>query len=258
MFIIAFVLAGNALEARAKHQTTAALKRLAQLQPKIARVMRIDQEIDLPLSDVRRNDVVLVRPGERLPVDGVVVQGTSAVDESMLTGEPMPVEKHPGDRVVGGTVNRTRRALLPRDDAGRRQRACADRAPDPRRPEHPGADSGAGRSHQRHLRAVGHRPRRSLTFFVWYVAADQAPLVRAFAAAVAVLIIACPCAMGLAVPTAVMVATGRGASLGLLIKGGDALQRAGEVTTVVLDKTGTVTEGRPAVTDVSVRARAHR
>ncbi len=107
VFIIAFVLAGNALEARAKHQTTAALKRLADLQPKIARVMRIDQEIDLPLSDVRRNDVVLVRPGERLPVDGVVVQGTSAVDESMLTGEPMPVEKQPGDRVVGGTVNRT-------------------------------------------------------------------------------------------------------------------------------------------------------
>jgi Cu+-exporting ATPase len=107
VFIIAFVLGGNALEARAKHQTTAALKRLAQLQPKIARVMRIDQEIDLPLSDVRRNDVVLVRPGERLPVDGVVVQGTSAVDESMLTGEPMPVEKHPADRVVGGTVNRT-------------------------------------------------------------------------------------------------------------------------------------------------------
>jgi Cu+-exporting ATPase len=107
VFIIAFVLAGNALEARAKHQTTAALKRLADLQPKVVRVMRIDQEIDLPLSDVRRNDVVLVRPGERLPVDGVVVQGTSAIDESMLTGEPMPVEKHPGDRVVGGTVNRT-------------------------------------------------------------------------------------------------------------------------------------------------------
>ena len=148
------------LEARAKHQTTAALKRLAQLQPKIARVVRIDQEIDLPLSDVRRNDVVLVRPGERLPVDGVVVQGTSAVDESMLTGEPMPVEKHPADRSRGRDGQSNGRALLPRDDPGRRQRAGADRPPDPRRPEHPGADSGAGRSHQRHLRAVGHRASR--------------------------------------------------------------------------------------------------
>ncbi len=251
VFIIAFVLAGNALEARAKHQTTAALKRLAELQPKIARVMRIDQEVDLPLSDVRRNDVVLVRPGERLAVDGVVVQGTSAVDESMLTGEPMPVEKHPGDRVVGGTVNRTgalyyRATTLGADSVLAQIVRLIRDAQSTRAPIQALADRISA------IFVPSVIGLSALTFLVWYVAADQAPLVRAFAAAVAVLIIACPCAMGLAVPTAVMVATGRGASLGLLIKGGDALQRAGEVTTVVLDKTGTITEGRPAVTDVSV------
>src|SRR5580765_4592124 len=251
VFIIAFVLAGNTLEARAKHQTTAALKRLADLQPKVARVMRIDQEIDLPLSDVRRNDVVLVRPGERLAVDGVVVQGSSSVDESMLTGEPMPVEKQPGDRVVGGTVNRTGalyyRATTPGADSVLAQivRLIRD-AQSTRAPIQALADRISA------IFVPSVIGLSALTFLVWYLAADQAPLVRAFAAAVAVLIIACPCAMGLAVPTAVMVATGRGASLGLLIRGGDALQRAGEVTTVVLDKTGTITEGRPAVTDVSV------
>ena len=251
VFIIAFVLAGNALEARAKHQTTAALKRLANLQPKTARIMRIDQEIDLPLADVRRSDVVLVRPGERLPVDGVVVQGSSAVDESMLTGEPMPVEKKPGDRVVGGTVNRTgaiyyRATTVGADSVLARIVRLIRDAQSTRAPIQALADriSAVFVPTVIGLSAV--------TFVIWYVAAEQAPLVRAFAAAVAVLIIACPCAMGLAVPTAVMVATGRGASLGLLIKGGDALQRAGDVTTVVLDKTGTVTEGRPAVTDVFV------
>ena len=251
VFIIAFVLAGNTLEARAKHRTTAALKRLADLQPKVARVMRIDQEIDLPLSDVRRNDVVLVRPGERLPVDGVVVQGSSSVDESMLTGEPMPVEKHQGDRVVGGTVNRTgalyyRATTLGADSVLSQIVRLIRDAQSTRAPIQALADRISA------IFVPSVIGLSALTFLVWYLAADQAPLVRAFAAALAVLIIACPCAMGLAVPTAVMVATGRGASLGLLIKGGDALQRAGEVTTVVLDKTGTITEGRPAVTDVSV------
>jgi len=251
VFIIAFVLAGNTLEARAKHQTTAALKRLADLQPRVARVMRIDQEIELPLSDVRRNDVVLVRPGERLPVDGVVVQGTSAIDESMLTGEPMPVEKHPGERVVGGTVNRTgalyyRATTLGADSVLAQIVRLIRDAQSTRAPIQALADRISA------IFVPSVIGLSALTFLIWYLAADQAPLVRAFAAAVAVLIIACPCAMGLAVPTAVMVATGRGASLGLLIKGGDALERAGGVTMVVLDKTGTVTEGRPAVTDVSV------
>jgi Cu+-exporting ATPase len=249
VIIIALILAGNALEARAKSRTSTALRSLAALQPRTARVLRDGKEMDVPAEEVRSGDTVAVRPGERIPVDGEVLSGASAVDESMLTGESMPVEKNAGDRVIGGTINRT---------GAFRYRATTL-----------GADSVLARIVQLMRDAQGSRaPIQKLadrissifvpvvisiaiaTFAVWFVAADAAPAVRAFAAAVAVLIIACPCAMGLAVPTAVMVATGRGAELGILIKGGEALQRAGDVTTVVLDKTGTVTEGRPTVTDV--------
>ncbi|HEX7917979.1 MAG TPA: heavy metal translocating P-type ATPase [Gemmatimonadales bacterium] len=249
IIIIALILTGNAFEARAKRQTSAALRALADLQPKTARVERDGREVDLPIAEVRRDDVVLVRPGERVPVDGEVVSGASAVDESMLTGEPLPVEKIVGARVFGGTVNRT---------GAFRLRATTL-----------GADSALARIVQLMRDAQGSRaPIQGLadrisavfvpvvlmiavtTFVVWFLAADQGQGVRAFAAAVAVLIIACPCAMGLAVPTAVMVATGRAASFGALIKGGEALQRAGDITTVVLDKTGTVTAGHPVVTDL--------
>jgi len=249
VIIIALILMGNALEARARSRTSAALRGLIALQPKTARVLRGTEEIDVPIEEVRSSDTVVVRPGERVPVDGEVLSGASAVDESMLTGESMPAEKAPGDRVIGGTINRT---------GAFRYRATTL-----------GADSMLARIVQLMREAQGSRaPIQRLadrisavfvpvvlqiaivTFVVWFVAADSAPAVRAFAAAVAVLIIACPCAMGLAVPTAVMVATGRGAELGALIKGGEALQRAGDITHVVLDKTGTVTEGRPTVTDV--------
>lgn len=249
VIIIALILTGNALEARAKSRTSAALRSLVALQPKTARVVRDQLEEDVPVELVKSGDVIIVRPGERVPVDGEVLSGASAVDESMLTGESMPVEKKAGDRVIGGTINRT---------GAFRYRATTL-----------GSDSVLARIVQLMRDAQGSRaPIQKLadqvssifvpvvisiaiaTFVVWFVAADAAPAVRAFAAAVAVLIIACPCAMGLAVPTAVMVATGRGAELGILIKGGEALQRAGDVTTVVLDKTGTITEGRPTVTDV--------
>ncbi|HET7754548.1 MAG TPA: heavy metal translocating P-type ATPase [Anaeromyxobacteraceae bacterium] len=249
VLIIALVLFGNMLEARAKRQTSAALRRLVQLQPKSARVVRAGAEVDVPVEDVHPGDVVVVRPGERIPVDGEVESGASAVDESMLTGEPLPVAKAKGDKVVGATVNGT---------GAFRYRATSV-----------GADSVLARIVKLMREAQGSRaPIQKLadrisgvfvpvvlsisiaTFVVWFVAADAAPAVRAFAAAVAVLVIACPCAMGLAVPTAVMVATGKGAELGVLIKGGEALERAHEVDTIVLDKTGTVTEGRPAVTDV--------
>ena len=264
VIIIALILTGNAFEARAKRQTSAALRALAQLQPKTARVLRPtpeggQAEVDLPIEAVRHDDVVLVRPGERVPVDGEVVSGESAVDESMLTGESLPVAKTTGDRVIGGTINRTgafrykattlgadsvlaQIVKLMRDAQGSRApiQALADR-----------------------MSAVFVPVVLSIaiaTFTTWFVldhatgASAGAALVRAFAAAVAVLIIACPCAMGLAVPTAVMVSTGKGAELGVLIKGGEALQRAGDVTTVVLDKTGTVTEGRPTVTDFVLSA----
>jgi len=253
IIIIALILTGNAFEARAKTATSAALRALAGLQPTSARVVRGEQEIDIPIADVARSDVIVVRPGERLPTDGEVIDGESAVDESMLTGESAPVAKTVGARVIGGTINRT---------GALRYRATTL-----------GADSVLAQIVRLMRDAQGSRaPIQNLadrisgvfvpvvvsiaiaTFVIWFVAGDvagfHAPAVRAFAAAVAVLIIACPCAMGLAVPTAVMVATGRGAEAGVLIKGGEALQRAGAIDTVVVDKTGTVTEGRPTVTDV--------
>ncbi len=260
IIIIALILTGNAFEARAKKQTSSALRALANLQPKTARVVRStaagEQEADVPIADVRAADVVIVRPGERLPVDGDVIAGESAVDESMLTGESFPVEKHPGDRVIGGTINRTGalryRATTLGEDSMLAQivRLMRD-AQGSRAPIQGLADRVSG------IFVPVVISLAILTFVTWFVAGDvaglAAPAVRAFAAAVAVLIIACPCAMGLAVPTAVMVATGKGAELGILIKGGQVLQEVGTVTTVALDKTGTVTEGRPTVTDV-VRA----
>ncbi|HEX6534338.1 MAG TPA: heavy metal translocating P-type ATPase [Gemmatimonadaceae bacterium] len=255
VIIIALILTGNAFEARAKRRTSAALRALAQLRPATARVARGDAEVDVPVEQVMSGDVIVVRPGERVPVDGEIVSGASAVDESMLTGESIPVEKQPGDRVIGGTINGTgafryrattvgeasvlsRIVRLMRDAQG--SRAPVQRLAD-------------------RISAVFVPVVISIavvTFATWFVASHVAgstpgaAAVRAFAAAVAVLIIACPCAMGLAVPTAVMVSTGRGAELGVLIKGGEALQRAGDVSVVVFDKTGTVTEGKPAVTDV--------
>lgn len=251
LFIIAFVLLGNTMEARAKRQTSAALRALADLQPKTARLLRNGTEQDVAVESVVRGDIVLVRPGERVPVDGSIVEGTSAVDESMLTGESLPVAKRQGDAVFGGTINGT---------GGFRLRA-----------EHVGADSAVQRIAKMMRDAQGSRApiqrladRVSaifvpvilalslLTFAGWIAFAGGDAVLRAFAAAIAVLIIACPCAMGLAVPTALMVASGRGAAHGILIKGGEALQRAGALNTVVLDKTGTITDGRPSVTEIVV------
>jgi P-type Cu+ transporter len=249
LFIVALVLLGNMFEARAKRQTSTALRSLVELQPATARVVRGDAEEVVPVEEVAHGDVVLVRPGERVPVDGEILAGRSALDESMLTGESLPVEKAVGDAVIGGTINRT---------GAFRYRAT-----------NLGADSVLAQIVRLMRDAQGSRaPIQKLvdrvtgvfvpvsisiaiaTFVVWFVVGPEPSLIPAFAAAVAVLIIACPCAMGLAVPTAVMVATGKGAEAGILIKGGEALQRARDVGTVVLDKTGTVTEGRPAVTEV--------
>ncbi len=249
IFIIGLILAGNALEARAKRQTSSAIRGLIALQPDTARVLRDGAELELPVSEVARGDIVVVRPGERVPVDGEIVFGSSAVDESMLTGESMPVAKHAGDRAIGGTVNRTgafrvRATALGAESTLARIVTLMREAQGSRAPIQHLADR---------ISAVFVPVVISIaiaTFVLWYLLAADAPVGRGLAAAVAVLIIACPCAMGLAVPTAVMVATGRGAALGVLIKGGEALQRAGSLDTVVLDKTGTVTEGRPAVTDI--------
>ncbi len=242
--IIGLILLGNLFEARAKRQTTTALRALADLQPKRVRVLRDLKEVEIGIEELQRGDIFVVRPGERVPADGEVVSGSSAVDESMLTGEPMPAAKGRGDRVTGGTINRTgalkvRATTLGKDSALARivalmRDAQASRAP---------------------VQALADRVSRVFvpvvvsiaiaTFVVWFVVGGA--FVPALVAAISVLIIACPCAMGLAVPTAVMVATGRGAQLGVLIKGGEALQRAADVDVVVLDKTGTITAGRPTV-----------
>jgi P-type Cu+ transporter len=249
VLIIAFILAGRALEARAKRQTTLALRRLVDLQPTTARVVRDGVEQEVAIEAVRRGDVVVVRPGERIPVDGQVVEGSSAVDESMLTGESMPVSKGAGDRVFGGTVNRTgafhaAATTLGEDSALARIVKLMREAQGTRAPIQNLADR---------VSAVFVPVVISIaivTAILWLVFGGTAHVVQAISASVSVLIIACPCAMGLAVPTAVMVATGKGAELGLLIKGGEALERAGKVDTVLLDKTGTVTTGRPEVTAV--------
>lgn len=249
ILIIGLVLLGNTLEGRAKGQTAAALRGLIRLQPKMARVRREDAERELPVSEIRRGDLILVRPGERIPTDGEVVSGKSSVDESMVTGESLPVEKGAGDRVIGGTLNR-RGALQYRATRLGAESTLAQivrllrEAQGQRAPIQRLAD----RVSAIFVPAV--LGLAVLTFIAWRYFAPGMSVMQAWVAAVAVLVIACPCAMGLAVPTAVMVATGRGAGLGLLVKGGEALQRLEKIDTVVFDKTGTITAGRAEVTDV--------
>jgi Cu+-exporting ATPase len=248
-WIIALVLLGNLLESRAKARTSAAVRRLIGMRPLVARLEQGGIEREMPVQEVRLGDVVVVRPGERIPVDGRVVSGSSAVDESMLTGEPLPVTKLPGAEVVGATVNgtgllRVRATRVGRDTVLSRIIRLVRDAQGSKAPIQKLADR---------VSAVFVPVVLSIaiaTFVLWYDVGPAPRLVQGLVAAVTVLIIACPCAMGLAVPTAVMVATGRGAERGILIRGGEALERAGEVTAVVLDKTGTITEGQPAVTTV--------
>jgi len=249
IFIIGLVLAGRAIEARARRKTSESLRRLVTLLPPSARVEENGAFVDKLLAKVRSGEIVVVRPGERIPVDGILVDGASEVDESMLTGEPLPVAKSRGDRVVGGTLNTTgafgyRATSVGAESVLARIVALMEDAQSSRAPIQRLADK-VSAVFVPVVLAIA-----IVTFIAWYFIAGPSALPHAIAAAVSVLIIACPCAMGLAVPTAVMVATGRGAEMGLLIKGGEILQRAGDVDTVVLDKTGTVTEGTPAVARV--------
>jgi Cu+-exporting ATPase len=248
--IIALVLLGRLLEARAKGQTSDAIRRLIGLQAKTARVLRDGQETDIPVEEVVPGDVVVVRPGEKIAVDGVVTDGASAVDESLLTGESLPVEKVSGDEVFGATVNGTgsfrfRATKVGKDTALQQivrlvQEAQSSKAPIARL-----ADVISGIFTPVVLCIA------VATFVIWYlVAPPETRIVMALVNFVSVLIIACPCALGLATPTAILVGTGRGAENGILIKGGEALETAHRVDTIVLDKTGTVTRGRPALTDV--------
>jgi len=251
IIIIALVLLGNAMEARAKTQTTRALRQLARLQPSTARVRRDGQEQEIAIAEVRAGDIVLIRPGERFPVDGEITSGSGAVDESMLTGESMPVDKTAGDRVIGATVNKTA-ALEVRATAVGAASVLARIVTLMR--EAQGSQAPIQRLADR-ISAVFVPVVISIaiaTFAAWMVLPAEPSFASAITAAVAVLIIACPCAMGLAVPTAVMVASGRGAAAGILIKGGEPLERLAAVDTVVFDKTGTLTEGTPRVTDTLI------
>jgi Cu+-exporting ATPase len=245
--IIALILVGKYLEARAKSQTSAAIKALIGLQAKTARVLRGGVEADVPLAEVRVGDVVIVRPGEKVPVDGIITSGQSSLDESMLTGESMPVQKGAGDTVIGATLNRTgsfqfRATRVGKDTALSQivklvQEAQGSKAPVQRLVDQVSSVFVPV--------VIGIA---LVTFAVWYLVSGD--FTQAMMFAVAVLVIACPCALGLATPTAIMVGTGTGAEHGILIKNAEALERASSLTTIVFDKTGTITEGQPAVTDV--------
>lgn len=255
--IITLIKLGKYLEARAKGRTSEALKKLMGLRARSARVIRAGQELEISVDDVQVGDLVLVRPGEKIPVDGVVVSGRSAVDESMLTGESLPVEKGPGAGVIGATINKLGAFQFEATKVGK-QTALAqiirlvEEAQGSKAPIQKLADQVSAIFVPVVIGIA------VLTFLVWYfiiplpAGSDASLFTRSLINMVAVLVIACPCAMGLATPTAVMVGTGKGAELGVLLKSGEALERAGKVTTVVLDKTGTITRGQPAVTDVVI------
>ncbi|HLI86263.1 MAG TPA: heavy metal translocating P-type ATPase [Bryobacteraceae bacterium] len=247
--IIALILLGRMLETRARGKASEAIRRLMDLQPPTARVLRGATETEIPLDEVRVGDIVAVRPGERIPVDGAVVEGGSAVDESMLTGESLPVDKAPGAPVFAGTMNRSGAFRFEAKKVGRgtvlRQmiqmvkQAQGSRAPVARLADVVSA-----------WFTLGVLLAAAATFLGWFFAG---PFAAALVNAVAVLIIACPCALGLATPTAIMVGTGRGAQRGILIKGGEVLETAQKIDTILLDKTGTLTLGRPQVTAVHPR-----
>jgi P-type Cu+ transporter len=251
--IIVLVLLGRYFETRAKGKTSEAVKKLIGLQPKAARVIRDGGEVDIPLEEVAMGDRVVVRPGEKVPVDGTVEEGESSVDESMMTGEPIPRDKERGDTVTGGTMNVNGRLVI--------------------HATHVGKDTALARIVRMVQEAQGSKPPigrladviasyfvpsvmgvAAVTFAAWWVFGPQPRLTYAMLSAISVLIIACPCALGLATPTSIMVGTGKGAELGILIRSGAALETAHKVDTVILDKTGTVTRGRPVLSGVRTAA----
>ncbi len=251
--IITLIKLGKFLEARAKGRTSEAIKKLMGLRAKTARVIRDGMEAEVSIDDVRVGDMILVRPGEKIPVDGVVVDGRSAIDESMLTGESLPVEKKPGDPVIGATLNKLGLLKFEATKVGKETALAqiiklVEDAQGSKAPIQKLADQVSAIFVPIVIVIA------LLTFAGWYFLAPQVDdqFTRALINMVAVLVIACPCAMGLATPTAVMVGTGKGAEMGVLFRNSEALERAGKVNVVVLDKTGTITKGQPAVTDVVI------
>jgi len=255
--IVVLILLGRLFEARAKGQTSEAIKKLMGLQAKTARVARDGGEVDIPIEEVEIGDIVVVRPGEKVPVDGVIKEGYSSLDESMVTGESMPVEKGAGDSVIGATINKTGTFRFEATKVGRDtmlahiidmvQTAQGSKPPIARL-----ADLIASYFVPA-VMAVA-----SLTFVAWYFFGPEPSFTYAMLNFIAVLIIACPCALGLATPTSIMVGTGKGAENGVLIRSGEALETAHKITTVVFDKTGTLTKGEPEVTDIVEGGLGHR
>jgi Cu+-exporting ATPase len=253
--IIALILLGRLLENRAKGRTSDAIRKLIGLQAKTARVIRQGRELDIPIADVVVNDIVLVRPGEKIPVDGEILQGTSTIDEAMVTGESIPVTKQPGDPVIGATLNKTGSFTFRATRVGREtflaqivqlvQQAQGSKAPIQRL-----ADQVTGWFVPIVIAIA------LITFILWFNLMGNVTL--ALINTIGVLIIACPCALGLATPTSIMVGTGKGAEYGILVKGAESLELAHKIQTIVLDKTGTLTQGKPTVTDyVTVHGTPH-
>jgi Cu+-exporting ATPase len=249
--VIALVVLGQALELRAKGRTSEAIKKLMGLQAKTARVIRDGQELDIPVEEVLVGDIVQVRPGEKIPVDGLILEGSSAVDESMLTGESLPTSKKPGDEVIGATLNKTgafkfRTTKVGKDTALAQIVKMVQDAQNSKAPIARLADTISGYFVPVvMILAV-------FTFILWFDIGPQPQLIYALVTAVTVLIIACPCALGLATPMSLMVGIGKGAENGILIRSGEALQTAQGIKIVVLDKTGTITKGKPELTDTVV------
>ncbi|MAF86080.1 MAG: copper-translocating P-type ATPase [Dehalococcoidales bacterium] len=247
--IIALILLGRFLEARAKGQTSEAIKKLIGMQPKMALVLRNGEEREIPIEDVQVGDLILVRPGERVPVDGTIRQGYSSLDESMITGESIPVEKQVGDEVVGATINKTgsfrfEATKVDKDTVLAQIIKLVEEAQGSKAPIQRLADIISAYFVPAVIGVA------IITFILWYLWGPAPALTFALLNFVAVLIIACPCALGLATPTAIMVGTGKGAENGVLIRSGEALETAHKIKAIILDKTGTLTQGQPVVTDV--------
>jgi len=247
--VVALVVLGMALEIRAKGKSSEAIKKLIGLQPKTAKVIRNNSEINIPVEEVVLDDIIIVRPGEKIPVDGVIVEGSSAVDEAMITGEAIPVEKRVDDEVIGGTINKTgsfkfKATKVGKDTALSQIIQMVEQAQSSKAPIQKIVDKVAGYFVPAVIIIA------IFTFIMWYVFGPDPNLIYALITFITVLVIACPCALGLATPISLMVGVGKGAENGILIRSGDALETAHKLNTIVLDKTGTITEGKPSLTDV--------
>ena len=246
--LITFIVLGKWLEARAKGKAGEAIKKLMGLQAKTARIVKDGREIDVLIKEVKANDIIIVRPGEKIPVDGKIIEGHSSIDESMISGESIPLEKTVGDEVIGATINKTgsfkfKATKIGKDTMLAQIIKVVDQAQSSKAPIQKFADTISGYFVPTVVAVA------LITFIIWYFFA-LAPFVAALLAFTAVLVIACPCALGLATPTAIIVGTGKGAEQGILIKGGEYLEAANKIQTIVFDKTGTLTKGEPAVTDI--------